>query len=402
MTDLHTLNWLHRPTGQALSLTLDWQGAMPASDSTRLLLSHMKIHPGESVLDLGAGNGVIGCAAHLLGAGQVTLTDIDPICAPLIRDNLARMHASTGREPAAEVLLGSLFAPLQGRRFDHILVNPPSIPSPDDDLPLAYRSGPTGRLFHDAIQALAGYYLKEGGRLTFVQGSLSNRTLSLDRLRALGYAMEVSEPVVLPLRAHHRLDWLHELAARGEAELVHEKGLWHEIRCVIQATREQGAATGVMQRLSDRGVSYRLLPHLREALTVALAAAERGVPEHEMIKCILLKDRQSRFVLACLAGNADLDTQKVRLAIPELSRLSFSTPDEITRVTGHVLGSVAPLSLREPIPVVLDQGLRHLEQVNISSGDPRLGLELPLAQLLHLLGPVARFAPIRKEAVPAP
>ena len=107
-------------------------------------------------------------------------------------------------------------------------------------------------------------------------------------------------------------------------------------------------------------------------------------------------------MLACLAGNADLDTQKVRLAIPEFSRLSFSTPDEITRVTGHVLGSVAPLSLRETIPVVLDQGLRHLEQVNISSGDPRLGLELPLAQLLHLLGPVARFAPIRKEAVPAP
>lgn len=402
MTDLQTLNWLHRPTGRELTLTLDWQEVMPASDSTRLLLTHMKIRPGESVLDLGAGNGVIGCAALLLGAGRVTFTDIDPVCEPLIRANLARLHAQTGRAPAAEVVLGNLFSPLQGKRFDHILVNPPSIPSPDEGLPLAYRSGPSGRLFHDAIQALAGYHLTDGGRLTFVQGSLSNRTLSLSRLQALHYALDVSEPVALPLRAHHPLDWLRELAARGEAELIHEQGVWHETRCVIQATLERAAATGVMRVLSAQGVAFRLLPHLREAPTVALAAAERGVPEHEMIKCILLKDRQSRFVLACLAGDADLDTQKVRSAMPELSRLSFSTPDDITRVTGHVLGSVAPMSLREAIPVVLDRDLQRLERVNISSGDPRLGLELRLADLLRVLGPVAQFAPIRKEAPPAP
>jgi len=401
MTDLRTLNWVHRPTGQPLNLTLDWRGAMPPSDSTHLLLTHMKIRPGESVLDLGAGNGAIGCAALLLGAQRVTFTDIDPACVPLIRANLARVQEQIGREAQAEVVLGSLFSPVGGERFDHILVNPPSIPSPDDGLPLPYRSGPSGRLFHDAIQALAGYYLTEGGRLTFVQGSLSNRPRSLKQLQALSYQLEVSDPVTLPLRAHHPLEWLRDLAGRGEAELIHHEGAWHETRCVIAATLQRTAATGVMQLLSDQGVSFRLLPHLREAPTVALAAAERGVAEHEMIKCILLKDRQARFVLACLAGNADLDTQKVRSALPELSRLSFSTPDDITRVTGHVLGSVAPMSLREAIPVVLDQDLQRLERVNISSGDSRLGLELQLPDLLRVLGSVARFAPIRKEAATA-
>ncbi|MFN5511514.1 MAG: YbaK/EbsC family protein [Burkholderiales bacterium] len=401
MIELQTLNWTHQPTGQSLSMTLDWHGTMSPSASTHLLLTHMNIRPGESVLDLGAGNGVIGCAALLLGARRVMFTDLDPVCDPLIKANLARLREQTGREATAQVTVGNLFSPVHGQRFDHILVNPPSIPSLNDDLPLAYRSGPAGRLFHDAIQALAGYYLTDGGRLTFIQGSLSNRPVSLARLQALDYQLEVSDPVLLPLRPYYPHDWLHTLAARGEAELIHQDGIWHEARCVIQATREQAATTGVMRQLSVEGVPFRVLPHLRQAPTVERAAAERGVPAHEMIKCILLKDRQARFVLACLAGNADLDTQRVRLAMPDLTRLSFSTPDEITRVTGHVLGSVAPLSLRESIPVVLDEELRALARVNISSGDPWLGLELKLADLLRVLGGVARFAPIRKEAAPA-
>ncbi|MFZ9407678.1 MAG: YbaK/EbsC family protein [Burkholderiaceae bacterium] len=372
---------------------------MAPSDSTRLMLAHMDIRAGESVFDLGAGNGVLGFAALLLGAGRVCFSDIDPDCVSLIRSNQGRFVAQTGLDAAIELYQGSLFAPLGDQRFDHILVNPPSIPSPDDSLPLAYRSGPEGRLFHDAIQALAGYYLKDGGRLSFVQGSLSNRPRSLSALKTLGYRVVASEPIPLPLRPHHPLAWLQALAARGEAELLHDEHGWYETRCVIQATLEREAHTGVMARLAAKGVQVRRLPHLRAAPTVALAAAERGVPEHEMIKCILLKDRQERFVLACLAGNAELDTQKVREAWPDLTRLSFSSPQEITRVTGHTLGSVAPLSLVESIPVVFDSGLQGLPRVNISSGDPRLGLELALADLIGLLGNAVRFALIRKEPV---
>lgn len=402
MADLQTLRWLHQPTGRMLSLTLDGEGAMLPSESTRLLLAHMNIRPGESVLDLGAGNGVLGFAALLLGAGRVCFSDIDPDCIALIQRNRAHFVHQTGLEATVQVCEGSLFSPLGEQRFDHILVNPPSIPSSDDhlpQLPLAYRSGPDGRLFHDAIQALAGYYLNDGGRLSFVQGSLSNRPKSLATLAAKGYQLESTEPVRLPLTPHHPLAWLQQLAARGEAELLHDESGWHETRCVIQASLARAAMTGVMGRLAARGIMVRRLPHLRAAPTVALAAVERVVPEHEMIKCILLKDRQQRFVLACLAGNAELDTQQVRTAWPEFTRLSFSSPQEITQITGHVLGSVAPISLVESIPVVFDAGLQQLTKVNISAGDPRLGLELALSDLLGLLGDAVRFAPIRKEPV---
>lgn len=399
---LITLHWLHAPTGRSLGLTFDSRGAMAPSVSTSLMLTHMKIRPGESVLDLGAGNGVLGLAALLLGAGQVWFSDIDPACVALIQANLSRFRQMTGIDTPVKLTQGSLFMPVGAQRFDHILVNPPSIPSPDESLSIAYRSGPEGRLFHDAIQALAGYYLNDGGRLSFVQGSLSNRPKSLAQLQDQGFSIEATEPQQLPLQDHYPLPWLLTLAEQGKADLIQMGSRWFETRGFIQATLPKARSTPVMQRLQDEGVVVRPLPHLRAALTVDEAASERGVAPEEMIKCILLKDRQSRFVLACLSGNAELDTQKVHLAISELSRLSFSTPDEINRVTGHTLGSVAPISLRDTIPVVFDQALRHLERINISSGDPRLGLELPLLQLLRVLGPVVRFAPIRKEGASAP
>ena len=115
----------------------------------------------------------------------------------------------------------------------------------------------------------------------------------------------------------------------------------------------------------------------------------------QMVKCILLKDKKGRFVLACLTGEATLNTQAVRKYEDGLARLSFASPEEISTMLGYQLGSVAPLNLRQSIPVVLDNQIKSQTKLNISSGDPRLGLELETETLLNLLDqPI--FGDIRK------
>ncbi len=143
--------------------------------------------------------------------------------------------------------------------------------------------------------------------------------------------------------------------------------------------------TKITTLLDTHGVAYRVLPHSEPVFTVEAAAAQRGVVKDEMVKSILLKDRDGRYVMACVPGEAKLDPQAVRAALGDpWRRLSFASADEIRAVTGYVQGAVAPLCLPAGVPVVMDEAFSRLVNCNISSGDPWAGLELAAGDLLRL------------------
>jgi prolyl-tRNA editing enzyme YbaK/EbsC (Cys-tRNA(Pro) deacylase) len=151
--------------------------------------------------------------------------------------------------------------------------------------------------------------------------------------------------------------------------------------------------TPIIEMLEAQGVPYRLLPHSEPVFTVDAAAAQRGVVREEMVKSILLRDKDRRYVMACVTGDDRLDPKAVRRHLPpEWKRLSFASQDEILSVTGCQQGAVAPLGLPEDVPVIFDQAIGACERVNISSGDPMAGLELASRDLIRLAG--ARLAPI--------
>ena len=401
----HGYTFENRPSGKTLSIELMARDLMPPSFSTQRLIENMPIAPGESVLDLGAGPGIVGIAARLLGASQVTFADIIDDARATTQINVARNLPSVpASEPEGfDYVTGDLYAPLGRRRFDHIIANPPSIPSPGDTLPLPYRSGPDGRALHDPIQRLARYYLNAGGRLTLVHGSLANLDASLAQLAELGFTIDIAGPFENPFADFFPRAHIEALAAAGQARYFVRDGVAFENRYVITARAEPHAyASPVMRALDAARVPFRMLPHKRVAKTVALAAAERQVPVDEMVKCILLRDKAGQFVLAALPGDAELDVQRVRACVTGYARLSFASPQEISEVTGFALGSVAPLPLAQPIPVVVDEAVRALaaagRQVNISSGDPLLGLELAASALIAQLGDHARFGAIGRPA----
>jgi Cys-tRNA(Pro)/Cys-tRNA(Cys) deacylase len=145
--------------------------------------------------------------------------------------------------------------------------------------------------------------------------------------------------------------------------------------------------TKITALLDSQNISYRLLPHSEPVFTVEAAAAQRGVVKEEMVKSILLRDREGRYVMACVTGEAQLDPKAVRALLPaEWKRLSFASAAEIQAVTGSVQGAVAPLGLPDGVPVYFDEAILRCEKVSISSGDPLAGVELNPRDLLRLSG----------------
>jgi Cys-tRNA(Pro) deacylase len=151
--------------------------------------------------------------------------------------------------------------------------------------------------------------------------------------------------------------------------------------------------TKVIRLLEDKKVSYRLLPHSEPVYTVAEAAAQRGVVQEEMVKSILLRDKNRHYVMACVTGDARLNPKAVReYLLDDWKRLSFASAEEIFQVTGFVQGAVVPLCLPEHVPVIFDEAIARCKKVNISSGDPMAGLELDPQDLIRLTS--AQIAPV--------
>ena len=127
------------------------------------------LRPGMRVLDLCTGTGALAIAlkTHCPGA-DVTATDLSPDALALARQNAARLGVNV------RFLLGDLFAPVSGERFDMIVSNPPYIPSAE--LPglqaevrfepvMALDGGEDGLDFYRRIAAEAPAYLTVGGHL---------------------------------------------------------------------------------------------------------------------------------------------------------------------------------------------------------------------------------------------
>lgn len=94
--------------------------------TTRMCLEALerRLRPGDRVLDLGTGTGVLAVAAALLGAGRVEALDIDPRAAAIAADNL-RLNGVADRAEARAGSLGAAwpFSEPPSGRYDLALAN---------------------------------------------------------------------------------------------------------------------------------------------------------------------------------------------------------------------------------------------------------------------------------------
>ncbi len=135
-------------------------GAVLARAVREELLGRPVDLPPPRVLDIGTGSGVAAIFAAIRGA-EVEAVDVNPQAVRCARLN-ARLHQVEDRVDVHE---GDLFAPLDGRRFDLVLFNPPlGRGEPESFLEAAYRGGDLGARFARGL----GGVLAPGGRALVV------------------------------------------------------------------------------------------------------------------------------------------------------------------------------------------------------------------------------------------
>ncbi len=154
-----------------LSLKCDARALIPRQETELLAERAVKLsrkREGQTALDLCTGSGCIAAAMAVLGRFEsVTATDLSAEALSLAKENFALTGARV------ETLLGDLFLPVAGRRFDIITANPPYIARAeldglmpevrDHDPMMALDGGSDGLDFYRRIAAEAPRHLRPDG-----------------------------------------------------------------------------------------------------------------------------------------------------------------------------------------------------------------------------------------------
>ena len=157
----------------------------PFADSLPLV-RHFQVRPGDSVLDVGTGSGVIGVFACCQGAARVVGVDINPSAVRSATHN-ARMHGFAG---VMEVRQSDLFEALGDERFDVITANLPFRNKPAHDVVAMSQWDTdfrTNRRFFEDV----GRHLRPQGRIYFVQSNFGEIDTVMRLARAAG--LQVTE-----------------------------------------------------------------------------------------------------------------------------------------------------------------------------------------------------------------
>jgi SAM-dependent methyltransferase len=170
--------------GGPFSILLDDRVFAPTHTS-REVAAGLVVNPGETVIDVGAGSGVLSFVAAKLGAARVFGTEVEPHSIAVATHNAERL----GLGDRISFRLGSLFEPLRGVRA-HVVIGdvsgvPDEIAAESGWFPGGFSGGPTGAEVPVAMLEASRDHLLPGGRLYLPTASLQDERTVLRAARRI-------------------------------------------------------------------------------------------------------------------------------------------------------------------------------------------------------------------------
>lgn len=136
--------------------------------------------------------------------------------------------------------------------------------------------------------------------------------------------------------------------------------------------------------LRERGVAFteHVYDYVEHGGTEE-SSRQLGVPEHEVIKTLVMQDDQREPLIVLMHGDKQVSTKNLARAIGAKS-VEPCTPEVAQRHSGYQVGGTSPFGTRKPMPVYVEAGVLDLPKIYLNGGrrgylvglDPRRAAEL--------------------------
>ena len=152
------------------------------------------------------------------------------------------------------------------------------------------------------------------------------------------------------------------------------------------ARKQHVSETPATQFLRRQGVAFT--EHVYEYVEhggTAESARQLGVPEHEVVKTLVMQDDQGAPLNVLMHGDRQVSTKNLARAIGAKA-VEPCKPEVAQRHSGYLVGGTSPFGTRKAMPVYVEAGVLALPRVLVNGGRRGYLVGIDPALLASLVG----------------
>ena len=148
------------------------------------------------------------------------------------------------------------------------------------------------------------------------------------------------------------------------------------------------AETRATACLKSLGIEYT--EHVYEYVEhggTAVSSDSLGVPEHEVVKTLVMEDEARRPLIVLMHGDRKVSTKELARQAGR-KRIEPCRPEVAQRHSGYQVGGTSPFGLRKPMPVYVERSVLELPFIYINGGRRGFLVKLKSDDLRKAVNPV--------------
>jgi Cys-tRNA(Pro) deacylase len=117
-----------------------------------------------------------------------------------------------------------------------------------------------------------------------------------------------------------------------------------------------------------------------------VSARALGVPEHDVVKTLVMQDEAGKPLIVLMHGDRTVSTKNLARQAG-VKRIEPCRPDAAQRHSGYQVGGTSPFGTRKKLPVYMERSILELAKIYINGGRRGYLLGISPAELSRVLQP---------------
>lgn len=125
-----------------------------------------------------------------------------------------------------------------------------------------------------------------------------------------------------------------------------------------------------------------------------VSARELNVPEHAVVKTLVMEDENAKPLIVLMHGDCKVSTKELARQIG-CKKVSPCTPETAQRHTGYMVGGTSPFGTKKTLPIYMEKSILDLSLIYINGGRRGYLVGVHPHDIQQILKPVAVNAALK-------